>query len=288
MPPSVSSAEELMAMAGAMEREAARRYRQLAARMRVRKEDHLAKLFTFLAEIEEKHVTKIEDRAHELLAKPVSVMPAGWQVPETFDEEVAASHLLTPYRALALAVRNEDRAFAFYSYIAAHAPDEATQRLAEELAKDELEHAHLLRRERRAAFRNERPKRQASRGVPETLNELWMMSAEAESRAADYHYALAAALSAKDAALATLFARAAADEDDCAREVANRAGSARPAQLRIAEPKVEHAMSLLEEVFERYADIADRAKDETIIKEAQKLAARAVRRLSLVCGSFPQ
>lgn len=285
MPPPVSSAGELMAMAHAMEKEAGRRYRQLAAQMRLRQEDHLAELFTFLSEIEEKHVSKIEDRARELLATPVSAMPAGWRVPETFDEEEAASRLLTPYRALALAVRNEDRAFAFYSYVAADAPDETTRKLAEDLAKDELEHAHLLRRERRAAFRNERPKPQASHGVPESLRELWTVSAEAESRAADYHYALAAALGAEDERLATVFACAAEDEDTCVREATDRIGALRPAQLQVAQPAVEDGLRLVEECFELYADIAERAKDETVVREAQSLAARAVRRLSLVCGS---
>lgn len=285
MPPSVSSAEELMAMAQAMEKEAAQHYRELAARMRLRQEDRLAGLFTFLAEIEDKHVRKIEDRDHELLAEPVSAMSIGWQVPETFDEEEAGSRMLTPYRALALAVRNEDRAFAFYSYIAADAPDEATRQLAEDLANDELEHAHLLRRERRVAFRIERPKRPASQGLPETLGELWTMSAEAESRAADYHYALAGALSAEEPRLATLFARAAHDEGSCAREAASRAGAMPPPQRRIEAPSVEDGLRLLEESFERYSDIAGRTKDESIMREAQSLAARAVRRLSLVNGS---
>ena len=133
--------------------------------MRLRQQDGLAQLFAFLSEIEEKHASKIENRAAHVLAHPLSRMPLGWEVPETFGEEEAASHLLTPYRALALAVRNEDRAFALYSYIAADAPDEATRKLAEELAKDELEHAHLLRRER-TAYRTEGPAIQPAKQHP--------------------------------------------------------------------------------------------------------------------------
>lgn len=285
LPPSVSSAGELMAIARAMEQAAARHYRGLAARMRLRGEERLAALFDFLSEIEEKHATKIEDRA-EAMAKPISAIPSGWRAPEAFDEEEAASHLLTPYRALALAVRNEERAFAFYSYIAADAPDEATHKLAEELAKDELEHAHLLRRERRAAFRQERPKREGGKGAPETPQELWKMTAEAERRAADYHHALAAALRAKDARLATVFAKAAEEEETCAREAASRAGIVQPDRQEIAAPGVADGLRLIEEAFERYADIAERAKDETVLREAQSLAARAVKRLSLVRGSL--
>jgi len=287
MPPPASSAEELMAMACTMEKAATRHYRELAARMRLRREDHLADVFALLAEIEEKHAENIDDRAYELIAKPLLAVPMGWQV-LTFDEEEGASRLLTPYRALALAVRNVDRAFAFYTYIAAFAPDDETRKLAEDLAKSELEHAQLLRRERRAAFRNERADLQerASHGVPETLRELWTVSAEAESRAANYHHALAAALGAADADLAALFARAAEDEDICARECEDRSGAARSVHPQITEPTMEDGLRLLEEGFERYADIAEHAKDEAVMLEAQSLAERAVRRLSLVSGSL--
>lgn len=288
MPPRASSIEELMAMAKVMEKEAARRYRELAARMRLRGEDHLAELFAFLADIEEKHAGKIDDRASERSTKPLPDTPIGWQVPETFDEEEGASRLLTPYRALALAVRNEDRAFAFYTYIAADAPDNKTRKCAEDLAKDELEHAHLLRRERRIAFRRERSERREGAGqdVPQTLRELWMVSAEAESRAARYHHALASSLSATDAETAALFARAAEDEDLCAREAASRGALERSVASQVVDPTLEDSLRLLEEGFERYSDIAERAKDEAVMLEAQGLAERAVKRLSLVCGSM--
>ena len=47
-----------------------------------------------------------------------------WTIPDTFDAppgEMAQSKLLTPYRALASAVRHEERAFAFWTYVSAHA-----------------------------------------------------------------------------------------------------------------------------------------------------------------------
>jgi rubrerythrin len=288
IPPRISSVEELMAMAKVMEKEAARRYLGLSARMRLRGEDHLAELFAFLADIEEKHARKLDDQALERIAKPLVSMPIGWQVPETFDEEESASRLLTPYRALALAVRNEDRAFAFYTYVAADAPDEATRILAEDMAKDELEHAHLLRRERRIAFRRERSERRqgAGRGVPRTMREFWSLSAEEESRAARYHRALASSLVATDAAAATLFTRTAEDEDLCARDAESRGGIARSIAPQVIEPNIEDGLRLLEESFKRYADIAEHAKDEAVMLEAQRLAERSVKRLSLVCGSL--
>ena len=298
MPPCVTSVAELMAMAKMMEEEAARRYRDLASRMKLRHEDHLAQLFAFLAEIEGKHADRIEERAHARGTEPLAVLPIDWQVPETFDEEEGSSRLLTPYRALALAVRNEDRAFAFYSYIAADAPDDASRRLAEELAKDELDHAHLLRRERRLAFRREKVEAHAAetRGIPESLMELWSVTAEDEDRAARYHRAFASMLEARDPAAAALFSRAAADEELHAREAEASLGRAPPARQPSAAPGVadanledtnlDDALRLLEESFERYSDIAERSRDEAVMNEAQRLGEAAVKRLSLVCGAL--
>ena len=286
LPPAVASAAELMSMAEAMEKEAARRYRVLATRMKLRNEDRLAKLFTFLAEIEDKHARKVERDAEQVLNRPISPMPVGWETPETFSEEEAASHLLTPHRALALAVRNEDRAFAFYSYIAADAPDELTRMLAEDLAKEELEHARLLRQERRVVFQRDRPQTSAGRGVPGTLLELWALAAEAENRAAEYHYALAAALGDEDERLAALFRQAANDEADCALEAGRRSGFNALGAREIENASVQDGLGLLEESFERYSDVADRANDEFVVREALNLAERAVRRLSMIYGSI--
>jgi rubrerythrin len=68
---------------------------------------------------------------------------------------MAQSKLLTPYRALASAVRHEERAFAFWTYVAAHADKTEVREAAERMALEELEHVSILRRERRKAFHAE-------------------------------------------------------------------------------------------------------------------------------------
>src|SRR5215472_4842892 len=103
-PPPIDSPEELLAMAHALEKEAARRYRELAARMRLRREAALAELFEFLAGIEEKHAGHVTERATTFLGRPIDPARVAWEVPENFDEEEGSSRLLTPYRALAVAV----------------------------------------------------------------------------------------------------------------------------------------------------------------------------------------
>ena len=79
-------------------------------------------MFGELAEMEEAHRRGgAAPRRAAARAGRWTPPPARWRVPTNFDEEEARSPRLTPYRALAIAVRNEERAFAFYSYVAAEA-----------------------------------------------------------------------------------------------------------------------------------------------------------------------
>ena len=54
--------------------------------------------------------------------------------------------MTTPYRALAMAVRNEERAFAFWSYVAAYSEDSEIKKAAEAMAREELGHVSTLRK----------------------------------------------------------------------------------------------------------------------------------------------
>lgn len=284
IPPPVASADELMAMAHAMEKEAARRYRELAARMRLRDDPDLARLFEFLASIEEKHAVQVAERAADRLGARIEPTRIAWEVPENFDEEEGSSRLLTRYRALAVAVRNEERAFAFFSYVAAAASDARIRELAEELAKDELAHAGLLRRERRLAWRDAHGLRAPAAELPETMAELWRLVAETEWRAARHHRALAAKLASGAAAAALL--SAAEEEAARARDAAGRVGIQLDEAPETEEPTIDDALRLLELAFERYADIAERTRDETVLRHAQLLEDAALRRLALVRGSL--
>lgn len=283
----VTSAEQLMAIAHGMEREAARRYRELAVRMRLRGEDALAGIFSFLADIEDKHAAQVEARSVGLTGHPPDPATVGWDLPDDFPEEEARSASLSPYRALAIAVRNEERAFAFYSYIAAYATPEL-RRVAEQLANDELEHASLLRRERRKAWRAQGASVVPLEPQPETVEMLLAEAVPMERAAAAVHRALAAHLRATgNPEVASLFDAAANDEADLAGTLADRlpAGEA-PAPRMPAAGSVRDGLRLLEDAFERYARIAERATVEAVMLEAQALVERALRRLALVHGAL--
>lgn len=77
-------------------------------------------------------------------------------VPAEEMSEVANSSLTTPYLVWALAVRHRERGFVFWTYVAALAEDSTVGAAAESMARDALQDANALRRERRLAWRSER------------------------------------------------------------------------------------------------------------------------------------
>jgi rubrerythrin len=154
------SLDELFALASAMEQEAATRYGELAEEMRLENKSDLSALFTQLAAAEREHANGVTRWSQSLLGRTPDPALVHWEGPRTFDAEAAAeimtSRLMTPYRALSIAVRNEERAFAFWSYVAAFAQDTEIKEAAEAMAREELAHVSTLRRERRRAYHSER------------------------------------------------------------------------------------------------------------------------------------
>ncbi|MCS3727307.1 ferritin-like domain-containing protein [Bradyrhizobium betae] len=155
----LESLEELVALAHAMEQEAANKYDSLADGMRWQGKDDLAEVFTRLAAAERDHVDSVTQWSQSRSGKMPDPAMVRWEAPETLDEEAAAevktSRLMTPYRALAMAARNEERAFAFWSYLAAYSADPEIKKASEAMAKEELGHVATLRKERRRAYHRE-------------------------------------------------------------------------------------------------------------------------------------
>src|SRR5690606_22135477 len=92
---------------------------------------------------------------------------AAWEAPAMFEDEGAAlvaPELLSAYRAFSMAVRNEERAFLFWTYVASRAPTEELRLAAERMAHEELNHVSILRRERRQAFHSQRRAEAGRRG----------------------------------------------------------------------------------------------------------------------------
>jgi rubrerythrin len=148
--------EEIVAAANALERAAARRYRKLAHAMWSVGQEDVARVFDDLAAEEEQHVESVEKLANSLLGGLPTDDIVRWVLPQTFGADEAGSPaLLTPYKALSVAVRSEERAFAFWSYVAANAGAQPVRDLAEKMAHQELLHAARFRIARRKAYHAE-------------------------------------------------------------------------------------------------------------------------------------
>lgn len=173
----------LVHIATRIEREAVQRYALLAATMARRGEVATAAALRVMLDEELKHVDAVDHWATGLGAPLDDAAAYEWHLPEDLStswDEVAGSARLTPYRAFAIAVDNEQRAFTMYSYLAASATEPRVAAEAERLALEELRHAALMRRWRRQAYHRER--RAQSEAAPSS-QELLMLASSAELRA---------------------------------------------------------------------------------------------------------
>ncbi|MCO5158126.1 MAG: ferritin family protein [Aquamicrobium sp.] len=155
----IGSLEELFAVAAAMEREAIEGYSELAGRMHREDRPALAEVFERLVAEETMHLGNVEHWSHRMTGKGPDLSPLRGAPDATFDDEGAgtvAPELMSAYRAFSMAVRNEERAFAFWTYVAAQSTSKELQKAAEQMAREELDHVARLRRERRLAFHQAR------------------------------------------------------------------------------------------------------------------------------------
>ena len=172
-----------MSIALQAEREAIKRYSQLASNMREAGNESAAALFErMVAEEQEHERLLLAWMAKESIHPNPDIGPIRWRDPQvstTYNDEARDPHYSTPYKALAFAVNNEENAFRFYTHVAAESDNEAVRKYAEILAREELGHAALLRAERRLAFHAERETSAAEPGAdPRNIqNEIELLAA---------------------------------------------------------------------------------------------------------------
>lgn len=172
------SVEEVLVIADALERAAVARYAKLADSMRRIGHDDLAATFQSLAAEEQLHVQGVQNllQGRHAMAHPADLQR--WVLPETFGvEESGPAALLTPYKALSIAVLAEERAFSFWTYAASMADEESVRAQSEEMARQELVHAAKLRHARRRAYHAEHP---TSRHAPDTQASFDVVAARLE------------------------------------------------------------------------------------------------------------
>jgi rubrerythrin len=142
----INNIGEFLAHAHALEVEAAAQYDDLAEQMDVHNNPEVAELFRKLAEIEGKHVNKIDDKAGD---QPIPHIPPweykweGGQSPEG-PVEMDAHYMMTPHHALRMALGAEERAADFFQRIADNTTDDQVRSMSAEMAAEEREHIQWL------------------------------------------------------------------------------------------------------------------------------------------------
>ncbi|SFN13041.1 Rubrerythrin [Bradyrhizobium sp. Rc3b] len=267
----LQSLDELFALAHAMEQEAAKRYDALADDMREQGKDDLADVFAKLAAAEREHVDSVTRWSQSRRGKIPDPAMVRWEAPETLAPESAAevktSRLMTPYRALAMAVRNEERAFAFWSYLAAYSDDRDIKKASEAMAKEELGHVATLRKERRRAYHREHERSGAeASSVPLRQIDAQRLELRLVLQLSDLEQRLSgpAAIRTQDIRQQTI-------------EMADATvglGSF-PASMERKGP-----LEIAEALVDGYLDGAERSSDAAHLERLQQLAERAISRLA--------
>jgi rubrerythrin len=268
----VHTLAEFFAVARALEKESAHRYAELARKANDEGLTKIAQLFSRLAEEEEAHVREVVNWSENLGATAEGGVVIA-DLPAIFDDEtggdLASSQLATQYRVLSMAVRNEERAFAFWSFIASRAESPEIRNAAEQMAREELEHVALLRSARRQAYHAER----RTRSLPESLP-LSARLAEAACLERGLAEQLDDLSGRQVAGAAGHMRELAAEARRMADEVALLAKSEAPSGSTTLPP-----LEAAERLVEDYITIGDIASDEAMVSLVQSLAARAVARL---------
>ena len=142
----ITSIDELMAYAYALELEASERYAEFADAMDVHNNREVAELFRKLARIEHRHAEQVLEEMGWLSSPPAphgGYKWEGFEAPETGD--VGELHyLMRPYHALQIALHNEKRAYVFFGGLVKKARNAKVKKAAEEMREEEAEHVRLI------------------------------------------------------------------------------------------------------------------------------------------------
>ncbi|MBX9648885.1 MAG: hypothetical protein K2X57_17720 [Xanthobacteraceae bacterium] len=290
-PVPVRSLSELYAIAFDQAQKAARHYGALAAQTDERLLP-VRPVFELLATRERNRCISLSAACVAACGKPPDASDLCWApidlVPATEIAEIGNSSLSSPYTAWALAVRQRQRGFVFWTYVIALAEDPLVRKTAEQLAHEALSDGNRLRRERRLAWRAER-----------------QTAASDAARAPDEADESAAAPLLESLLLRDIMAWAremtAAQRQQVTRldisrlpsnfmELPQEAGP-NPAVGDIEQIK-RRALRRAEQLSNIYLDDADSAPDQDSMELAQTLAAQAITRLAnlrhLASESRPQ
>ena len=281
----VRTLPELFELARILAAQAVELYRALGERMAAFGNEGARAAFAAIEGEQRRHAAALEVRIPPKLAGTSDAARRRAEVRVFDDEELSGTRLVTPYRAVSVAVRNEERAFAFWTYISAHAATPEIKAEAERLALAQLERIRLLRVARRTAYRAVRRDdgRSAARLRVMPFQEFLAVAAHEEAALARLHDRISDELARVGDARAGPLKNVAADEAVIAESLRSRGAAA----IETSEPMPRDSESLfnlalhaIEATAEFYLNVAEVSASEEVAAEAQRLSWKAVRRLA--------
>jgi rubrerythrin len=146
--PKITNLNDLLAVAYQIEIDAVDRYTMLADQMETHNNPELVKVFRDLARAEGIHGEEIRRLAGDFDVVAHAQKLAQFQKKETPEQaDLSSAHyLMTPWHALQLSLKGEERALAYFTSIVETAKDPKVKAMASELVEEEAEHVNLVHR----------------------------------------------------------------------------------------------------------------------------------------------
>jgi len=144
----ITTRDEFLVYALAMENEAAERYSVFADQMETTNNPDVAGLFREMERLEELHAEKISEMIGASQAPTIQPWELDWgseDAPEAVDYS-ATHYLMTAHQALSLVLEAEQRAVDFFQGIADGATDMEIKQVAAEFAEEERDHVILIKK----------------------------------------------------------------------------------------------------------------------------------------------
>jgi rubrerythrin len=294
LPIDIQTPGQLLSAAIAVESESIKHYADMAARMQYYGKKETVELFERLARESLQRKDQIVEWAElegieltELAEKVVWEDPL---MPTTYDAEARDPYRSTPYKTLAYAAHNADRAFHLYIHIAAMTEDQQTETYAKTLANDALNRSRLLQSRRRRAYHTEHRglwQQQLDSALDvKSIADFYATAASVEQRLVE----LLIAMGHHYEELTHIAHQSGKTAERCKQKLANaESPSATPApayDMATIGENLHHDTLIIftesERAFNFYDTIMAHAYDEEIMLAAQSLSESALLRLEAI------
>ena len=141
------SLKDALDLAILVEEEAEERYQELEHQMEIHRTEEAGAFFKFMAMNEKKHGDELSARRKKLFGDAPRVVTRAMLFDIEAPDYDEARAFMSPREALEVAMRSEQKAFAFFDAAIPHLADEGVKALFAELRSEEIHHQDLVGKE---------------------------------------------------------------------------------------------------------------------------------------------